>query len=467
MSLNSQTMLYDTLSGGLKSVGLNKRVSLYVCGPTVYGLPHLGHGRFVVAFDILVRWLRVKGCQVKYVSNITDIDDKIIKRAEVEKTTVDEIAKRYEASWWESIKKLNVTVPDMVPHATDYVEAMLAFIDYLYSKGHAYEISDGLYLDVSRVENYGILSKQPLELLKAGARVELNPEKKTPFDFALWKFSKPGEPYWNSPWGKGRPGWHTECVVMSLDSLGDGFDIHGGAQDLIFPHHENEIAQASLWGKQFAKHWVHNGLAMIEGEKMSKSLGNFTNLEEVFNSHDPRAFRIACLKANYRSPVELSKQAIKDAQNALERLLMLVRRLQINNLKQYNNVEELLSNLSPEVKTSVLQFCEFMDDDLNTPAALAHIFNLVTQAHNLYDQGDVQRSQELTEVVCRLCSFLGLDLVEKIEVPDEILELLKKRELARKEKNWLEADQIRQEIATKGYSVEDTLEGPRLYKKLD
>lgn len=466
MKTGSPLKLYDTLTAKTKPVGEIKAnpVKLYVCGPTVYGLPHLGHGRFVVAFDVLVRWLRAKGLTVKYVSNITDIDDKIIKRAEVENTTVSEIASRYEDAWWAALKTLNVTRPDVIPHATEYVGAMISLIDTLYQQGNAYVISDGLYLDVSKVADYGSLIKQPLDSLKVGARVEINKEKRNPLDFALWKFSKPGEPFWSSPWGNGRPGWHTECVVMSLDCLGDGFDIHGGAQDLIFPHHENERAQAVLLKREFARHWVHNGLAMIEGEKMSKSLGNFTNLQDVFDEFDPRAFRIACLKANYRSPVELNRDAIKDAQGALERLRALVRRTGIKT-PQISTLDELFGLLTKEFEKDVFEFASHMDNDLDTPMALAVIYRLVTKAHAYYDRGQYNQANEASLLVSALSSFLGITLNSEDLIPDEITQLVAKREDARKEKNWQQADILRKEIISRGYIVQDTPDGPKIFKQ--
>ncbi len=275
---------------------------MYVCGPTVYDLPHIGHGRFTLTFDVLRRYLLFGGLAVRYVSNITDVDDNIIKRASAEGRTEGDVALEYEARWWEAMDALGVLRPNDTPHATAYVERMVDLVVDLVERGVAYEISDGVYLNVEQVDGYGLLARQPLESLRAGARVETVDEKRSPLDFVLWKKAKPEEPSWPSPWGPGRPGWHTECVVMSLDLLGDGFDLHGGGQDLAFPHHENERAQAVAEGRPFAWHWVHNGWVTVDGEKMSKSLGNFTSLTDLLARSDGRAYRLLVLRGTTARP---------------------------------------------------------------------------------------------------------------------------------------------------------------------
>ena len=257
------------------------RVSMYVCGPTVYGPPHLGHGRFTLVFDVLRRYLEWSGYEVTYVSNITDIDDQIIARAEREGRTPEDVAEECEALWYTAMDAIGVRRPDDDPHATGWVEGMVELVADLVDAGTAYETDDGVYLAVDQVDGYGLLARQSLDSLRTGARVAVDDQKRSPLDFVLWKKAKPGEPTWPSPWGPGRPGWHTECVVMSLGLLGEGFDIHGGGQDLAFPHHENERAQAVALGRPFARHWVHNGFVEVDGEKMSKSLGNFTNLQDL------------------------------------------------------------------------------------------------------------------------------------------------------------------------------------------
>ncbi len=275
--------LHDTATGTVRPLELRTEgeVSMYVCGPTVYDLPHIGHGRYNLVFDVLRRYLLFCGLAVHYVSNITDVDDNIIRRANEQGRTEPEVAAEFEARWWEAMDALGVLRPDDSPHATAYIDDMVELVGDLSARGVAYETSDGVYLDVDQVPGYGLLARQSLDSLRAGARVEENEEKRSPLDFALWKKAKEGEPAWDAPWGAGRPGWHTECVVMSLDLLGDGFDLHGGGQDLAFPHHENERAQAVAEGRPFARHWVHNGWVEVDGTKMSKSLGNFTSLTEL------------------------------------------------------------------------------------------------------------------------------------------------------------------------------------------
>ncbi|HEX6418548.1 MAG TPA: cysteine--tRNA ligase, partial [Acidimicrobiales bacterium] len=321
--------LFDTAKGGVAPVELREpgKVSMYVCGPTVYGPPHLGHGRFSLVFDVLRRYLEWSGLDVTYVSNVTDIDDKIIRRAQDEDRDWRDIAHRCEGVWYRAMDGLGVRRPDHEPHATAYVEQMVALIERLVARGAAYETSDGVYFLAETVDDYGLLARQPLESLKAGARVEGTDEKRSPVDFALWKKAKPGEPHWPSPWGEGRPGWHTECVVMALDLLGEDFDLHGGGQDLAFPHHENERAQASADGRRFARTWVHNGFVEVEGTKMSKSLGNVTNLVDLVEQYDGRAYRLLVLQSHYRSPIDVTDASLRNAQGGLERLDAFARRV--------------------------------------------------------------------------------------------------------------------------------------------
>ena len=286
--------LYDTATGTIHPLALRTEgeVSMYVCGPTVYDMPHIGHGRANLTFDILRRYLSFTGLKVRHVANVTDVDDNIIRRAAELGRTEPDVAAEFEARWWESMDALGDLRPQDIPHATQYIEDMVALVGQLMAMDKAYETPDGVYLEVSKVEGYGLLAQQSLESLQVGARVEANEDKRSPLDFALWKKAKPGEPSWDSPWGRGRPGWHTECVVMSLDLLGEGFDLHGGGQDLKFPHHENERAQAVADGKVFARHWMHNGWVEVEGTKMSKSLGNFTTLPDLLSRYDARAYRV-------------------------------------------------------------------------------------------------------------------------------------------------------------------------------
>ena len=306
--------LYDTATRTTRELQPREpgTVGLYVCGPTVYGPPHIGHGRMSLEYDVLVRYLRWRGLTVHFVSNVTDIDDKIIDRANEEGRDWREIAERCEAVWWQAMAGIGVARPDDTPHATAYVDEMVAMIGELVDIGRAYVTDDGVYLSVASVEDYGLLAHQSLDDMRAGGgdrEVVGADTKRDPADFALWKLAKPGEPAWPSPWGEGRPGWHTECVVMSLDLLGEGFDIHAGGMDLRFPHHENERAQAVALGRRFANLWMHNGFVVDpEGEKMSKSLGNFDNLLDLLDSYDGRAYRLVVLQSHYRSPVRVERR---------------------------------------------------------------------------------------------------------------------------------------------------------------
>jgi cysteinyl-tRNA synthetase len=445
--------LFDTARGAVVPVELRDpgKATLYVCGPTVYGPPHLGHGRFSLVFDILRRYLEWSGLEVTYVSNITDIDDQIINRGREEERDPAEVAVEYEASWYDGMDLIGVKRPDHDPHATAYVDQMVALIEQLVSKDVAYETSDGVYLDVGQVEGYGLLARQPLETLQAGARVEVGDEKRSPLDFVLWKKAKPGEPTWPSPWGAGRPGWHTECVVMSLELLGEGFDIHGGGQDLMFPHHENERAQAVALGRTFARHWVHNGFVEVGGEKMSKSLGNFTNLHDLADS-DPRAYRLLVLRAHYRSPVEVTPTTVADASAALGRLDALARRAQG------------LPAADPD-PDELARFRERMDDDLDTPATTAQLFGLVTEANTALDGGDEARAATAWATVQELAGAVGIQLGQPEEdIPAEVLEWARERDEARGARDWTLADALRDRIREAGYEVEDTPEGTRVHR---
>jgi cysteinyl-tRNA synthetase len=456
--------LHDTATGTVRPLELRDpgRVSMYVCGPTVYDLPHLGHGRYSLVFDVLRRYLLFGGLDVRYVSNITDVDDNIINRAAEEGRTEPQVAVEYEARWWEAMDALGVLRPDDTPHATAYVPRMVQLVDDLMGRGVAYETADGVYLSVEQVDGYGLLARQPLESLRAGARVEAVEGKRSPLDFALWKKAKPGEPSWDSPWGPGRPGWHTECVVMSLDLLGDGFDLHGGGQDLAFPHHENERAQAVAEGRPFARHWVHNGWVMVGGEKMSKSLGNFTSLTDLLARSDPRAYRLLVLRSHYRSPIEVTAETIADAEKGLARLDALARRFSLADPLQV--ADPVVVGEGPAAGADVAEverFVERMDDDLDTPGALAGIFELVSRAHAAADVGDVDQAAVLAHTCAVLCAALGLSLCAGSgDEPDaETRQLAVARDEARAARDWARADVIRDELAARGWTVEDGPEG--------
>jgi cysteinyl-tRNA synthetase len=441
--------LYDTARGEIVPFSTREegKVSMYVCGPTVYGPPHVGHGRQTVLYDILRRYLTWRGYQVRHVSNVTDIDDNIIKQANEQGSDPDEVAHTNEQVWWEVMDALGLERPTDIPHATEYVEKMVALVRELLDRDLAYETSDGVYLDTSRVEGYGLLALQDLDSLQAGARVEVSEEKRSPLDFVLWKRSKPGEPTWPAPFGDGRPGWHTECVVMSLDLLGEGFDLHTGGEDLRFPHHENERAQAIAWGRGFANHWMHHAFVEVKGEKMSKSLGNVTNLVDLVAEHDPRAFRLLILRSHYRSPMDVTIAAMADAEKALERLDSFARRTAD------------LPTGEPD-PPAVERFASAMDDDLDTPAATAVIFDLVRRGNVLLDEGDADAAVPLAAAVRELTGAVGLTLHEDTAVvPPEIVELGVRRDQARAERDWERADALREQIQAAGYICEDTPEG--------
>ena len=444
--------LFDTAKGGVVPFEPREpgKVSMYVCGPTVYGPPHLGHGRFSLVFDVLRRYLTWAGNDVTYVSNITDIDDKIIQRAQAESRDWREITRRCEAVWYRAMDALDVRRPDHDPHATAYVEEMVALIGRLVDKGAAYGTSDGVYFHSEAVDDYGLLARQPLDSLKAGARVEGIDEKRSPVDFALWKKAKPGEPHWPSPWGDGRPGWHTECVVMSLDLLGEDFDLHGGGQDLAFPHHENERAQALADGRRFARTWVHNGFVEVEGTKMSKSLGNVSNLVDLVEQYDPRAYRLLVLRSHYRSPIDVTDDSLRDAEAALDRLDAFARRA---------TSVEALAGAAPD-PDALGQFRAAMDDDLQTPTATGLLFDLVRRANVALDAGDAAAAAPLAAGVFEIAGALGLALrTEAATAPDEVLAWAAERDAARAAKDWARADALRDQITAAGYVVEDTPAG--------
>jgi cysteinyl-tRNA synthetase len=456
--------LHDTATGTIEPLVLREpgHVSMYVCGPTVYDVPHIGHGRFALAFDILRRYLEFSGLEVRYVSNITDIDDKIIARATAEGRTLTDVTRQYEASWWEAVDALDIMRPTLSPRATEYVEHMVALVTDLVERGVAYETSDGVYLSVDRVPGYGLLARQSLDSLRAGARVEAVEEKRSPLDFVLWKKAKPGEPTWDSPFGPGRPGWHTECVVMSLDLLGEDFDIHGGGIDLAFPHHENERAQAVATDRVFARHWVHNGHLVTGGEKMSKSLGNFTSLTDLLARTDGRAYRLLLLRSHYRSQVEVSPDTMADAEEALKGLDALVRRFALEDASPAATAEQAVALGADAV--AVASFRSHMDDDLGTPTALAGIFELARQANLAVDAGDEPEGRRLAFTALVLCRALGLDLHGRVELDGATLALVAERDAARAARDFARADAIRAALEADGWFIEDGPDGGQLHR---
>ncbi len=433
------------------------RVSVYWCGPTVYDDPHLGHARSTLAFDVLVRYLRWSGYDVLAVSNITDIDDKIINRAAEEGTDEPAVATRFEASFISQMDRLNIAHPDLRPRATEFVDRMVEVVADLVEHGMAYTTDSGVYFDVDRLDGYGALVGRSVGDLRdgAGARVDVDDDKDDPLDFALWKAAKPGEPTWDSPWGPGRPGWHIECVAMSLHLLGDGFDIHGGGDDLVFPHHENERAEALGCGRTFARYWVHNGMVQVDGEKMSKSLDNFTTLSALLDAWDPRVLRLVVLQTHYRRTMEIGSTTLDQASAALTRLDKFADRMAAADL--------------PEAEAdadAVTRFREAMDDDLGSPQALAVVFDAVRDANRALDAEDDATAATLAAAVLELSAALGLKLgssaaPERADDGDteEIDALVDRRLAARTARDFDEADRIRDDLAARGIVLEDGPQG--------
>ena len=446
--------LFDTQSSEIVEIAprVEGQFSMYVCGPTVYDEPHLGHGRFTLVYDILRRYLRYRGFEVRFVSNITDVDDKIIARAGELQIKPEDLAKNYEEVWWDLMERLAVQRPDETPHATDWIDQMLEMVAGMVASGAAYETSDGIYLEVAKVDGYGLLARQNLAELRSGARVEVDEQKKSPLDFALWKRTSEEEWGWNSPFGFGRPGWHTECVAMALGILGEGFDLHGGGMDLAFPHHENERAQAVAMHRSFARHWMHNGFVMVGDEKMSKSLGNFTTLKELLDSTDPRAYRLLVARSHYRSPLEVTAEILQDASRSLERIDAFARRF-----------ADVVTQRSDVVLNKVVidGFNDAMDEDLNSPVGLARVFEAITKANFAQDRGHVEEAVSNAKAALLLLSTLGIVVQDRLEVPEEVMVLAKQRKAARADRDFAAADRYRDEILRLGYVVEDSDSGFR------
>ncbi len=448
--------IYNTLTRqkeDFKPLQANK-AGIYVCGVTVYDYCHLGHARTYTSADIIIRYLRWRGYEVNHVRNITDIDDKIIKRSKENGEKYEELTERFIKAMNEDFDALNLTKPDHEPRATDYVGDMIKLIEMIIANKHAYIGANGdVYFDVRSFPGYGCLSHHNIEELESGARVDVSEAKRDPLDFVLWKLAKPGEPEWDSPWGKGRPGWHIECSAMSMDLLGAHFDLHGGGRDLIFPHHENEIAQSRAATKQpFANTWVHGGFLQIDKEKMSKSLGNFITIRDALKEHSPEALRYLLLASHYRSPLVYADDALRQAQQSLTRFYTAMRFLSEAPRAENTEFEK--------------KFIEAMDDDFNTPIALSILFDLAHEIQRLREKdtnaaaahasllkylGDVMGIlQQDTEAFFKQ----GVDVdVSKIE------SLIAARQKARAEKNWSEADRVRKELAEMAIVIEDTATG--------
>ncbi len=445
-------------------------VSMYVCGPTIYNYFHIGNGRTFVMSDIIRRYLIYKGFDVKFVMNLTDVDDKIIKKANEEKITSAELTARYEAAFMDDIKKFKMKPADVYPKATDHMKEIENIIERLEDKGVAYNVDGNVFYDIGKFNGYGKLSGKNIEDLEAGARIEINSEKQNPLDFSVWKKSKEGEPYWESKWGKGRPGWHIECSAMSMKHLGETIDIHAGGNDLIFPHHENEIAQSeAATGKEFAHYWMHFGFLNIDKQKMSKSLGNFFTARDILNQYPAEALRLLFVQSHYRSPLNFSKELIESAQKGTEKLNNLARLL----LKGIDKTDGNLVEFNFENRYKL--FTEAMDDDFNTSQATAVIFDFVREVNKLimdnediasefYDEA-IKFLKATAEDVLGIIDFSELDSNESSEDDAWIIDEIEKRTQAKADKNWQLADEIRNSLADKGVILEDSKSGTTYKKK--
>jgi cysteinyl-tRNA synthetase len=465
-TLGGKKELFEPLEPG--------RVRMYVCGPTVYDACHIGHARSVVVFDVIARYLKAKGFEVTYVRNFTDVDDKIINKANQLGMDSKAVAEKYIKEFYKDMDALNVERATIEPKATEHIQQIVQFVEKLIQKGFAYPIDGDVYYSVEKFNKYGKLSGRRLEDMEAGARVDIDERKQNPFDFVLWKSAKPGEPSWESPWGMGRPGWHIECSAMSNEYLGETFDIHGGGKDLCFPHHENEIAQSeSVSGKPFVKYWIHNGFVNINQEKMSKSLGNFLMIKDVLKTYHPETVRLFLLSNHYRSPIDFTDKALDEAKMGLDKIYALLERIE----KEISlNPDQ---NLEPG--NCWQRFSDAMDDDFNSARGIGILFDTVRSMNRLLDHKKKHMSPEIKKAaqsdysdILKIGSILGI-LMESPEVyfqrkqtrvleqksidPDVINQLITQRDQARKEKNWERADQIRDQLAGMNIILEDRAEG--------
>ncbi|NLM59748.1 MAG: cysteine--tRNA ligase [Clostridium sp.] len=442
-----------------------KEVRMYSCGPTVYNYFHIGNARPFIIFDTLRRYLEYRGYNVKFVQNFTDIDDKMIKRAQEENITVKELADKFIQEYFVDAKGLGIKEATVHPRATENIDAIIDIISRLEKNGFAYSVDGDVYFSTRKFKEYGKLSHQSLEDLELGSRIEVDERKEDPMDFVLWKAQKPGEPAWDSPWGMGRPGWHIECSAMANRYLGDTIDIHSGGQDLIFPHHENEIAQSEAAnGKPFARYWLHNGFINVNGEKMAKSRGNFFTVRDIAKEFDYEVIRFFMLSAHYRSPINFSDELLEQAKNGLERIYNCLENLEY--LKENAASSEMTDDerkLRDNFAGLKEKFIEAMDDDLNTADALAAIFDIVKETNTNIKAG-TNPSKEIIEYAYSLIKELGavLGIAQKKQdksIDSEIQELIDRRQQARKAKDWKTADEIRDKLKDMGIILEDTPQG--------
>lgn len=437
-------------------------VKIYACGPTVYNYIHIGNARPLCVFDVLRRYLEYRGYNVKFVQNFTDVDDKIIKRANEENSTFEEISKKYIDEFWTDAHGLNFKDATVHPKATENIDEIIDIIKTLEEKGYAYAVDGDVYYRTLKFSGYGKLSHQPIEDLQSGARIAVGEKKENPLDFALWKAAKEGEPYWDSPWGKGRPGWHIECSAMNRKYLGNTIDIHCGGKDLVFPHHENEIAQSEAANDApFAKYWMHNGYINVDNVKMSKSLGNFKTVREIANVYGYEVIRYFLISSHYRSPINYSIDIIEQCKSALERLYTCRDSLDFA-LKNANDNISDDNTLIERIESRKQQFITAMDDDLNTADAIAAIFDLVSDINTEIINKEVSKNvvEKAISMFDELTGVLGIVYNRKSnEVDADIEALIEKRQEARKNKDWATADKIRDELKAKGIILKDTPQG--------
>lgn len=462
--------IYNTLTGKneeFKTIEENN-VRMYVCGPTVYNNIHIGNARPVIFFDTVRRYLEYKGYKVKYVQNFTDIDDKIINKANEEGIEIAELTDKYIKAFFDDTKSLNIKESGTTrPKATEYIEEMIAFVKELEKKGAAYVSEGDVYFDIEKFKGYGKLSRKNLEDLNAGSRVEISSKKKNPADFVLWKSAKPGEPKWDSPWGAGRPGWHLECSVMSMNELGETIDIHGGGEDLMFPHHENEIAQSEAHsGKNFVNYWMHNGFLNIKGEKMSKSANNFFLLKDILSKYDGRAVRFFMLSSHYRKPIDFSEEEMLMAKTAVERIENTLKRC-MEKLTEKDEEENDGDKVINEALVRLNEkFEDGMNDDFNTAIALASVFEFIKEINIFIDKYKLNSISKKTlekavEIIKKLVTdVLGINLQTEVELGSNLTKelidfIVELRWNAKQDKNWALADVIRKRLAEMGVKIED------------
>ena len=475
--------IYNTLTGKKETfVPIQKdTVKMYVCGPTVYDTSHIGHARSVVVFDMIFRWLTCIGYAVTYVRNFTDVDDKIIKKSNETGEACAAITEKYIDEFHNEMDALNVLRPTMAPKATDHINHIIRFVEKLIEKGKAYAVDDGnVYFSIDAFEKYGRLSGRNPEDMRAGARIAVEEKKKNPLDFTLWKPAKPGEPFWESPWGKGRPGWHIECSAMSHEYLGEGFDIHGGGKDLIFPHHENEIAQSeALFGTQFVKYWIHNGFVDINNEKMSKSLGNFTMIKDVLERYSPEVIRMFLLSNHYRSPIDFSDQSMHEVGMGLDRIYGFLERLENLGIQAEDSGDK--GNGGKGSGLLWQAFTEAMNDDFNSAKGLAAVFETVKKGNKTLDDTRDQPREtvcaDLAQIrrdMAAIAGILGIfqespsawfaakkdkGMAQMSVTPEQVEDLITERAQARKDRNFARADEIRDQLQEMNIILEDGAAG--------